>query len=403
MVLGVTTLEFLPPDPIHAELLFEWRNDEELRRYNPVKKDASVSELRQRLGRSSGDLGVEVEEYSWFARDPATGHIVGSIGLRNWNRTMRTAEIGYSVAKEARGKGFATAMIAECVRRAFTETTLRKLSAYVHEENAPSRKALENSGFALEGVLRNHYLIDDQPANEALYAILREDVADTSSPSAVRSEKNYDVPPRDVIENDALAYLRDRTDFSGCSFFGSLPDISEFPSYSLAQWQEWFRDTAELLLRRTPDDGVTLFFQSDIKREGLWVDKGHLVQSAADRVGASLLWHKILCRAPPDRVTFGRPAYSHLLCFSKGLREAPSFSTPDVVSDQGPRTWVRGTGENAARIACRYVRDHTETRTLVNPFCGEGMILNVANQLGLASVGIERSRKRAERARTLGR
>jgi RimJ/RimL family protein N-acetyltransferase len=54
-------------------------------------------------------------------------------------------------------------------------TPLRKLIAYVHEGNTPSRRVLEKTGFQAEGLLREHYLIDGMPVNEVIYGLLRKD------------------------------------------------------------------------------------------------------------------------------------------------------------------------------------------------------------------------------------
>lgn len=58
-------------------------------------------------------------------------------------------------------------------------------------------------------------------------------------------------------------------------------------------------------------------------------------------------------------------------------------------------------GVEACLTACRFVLENTSTRTLVNPFCGHGTVLAVANHLGLDAVGVELSRKRAKKARAL--
>src|SRR6478752_10499069 len=89
---------------------------------------------------------------------------------------------------------------------------------------------------------------------------------------------------------DAIKWLESQPVLEGSSLLGSLPDISEFPSYSLAQWKEWFISTAELTLSKTDPDGVTMFYQTDIKVDGRWVDKGYLVQKAAENQGHELLW-----------------------------------------------------------------------------------------------------------------
>lgn len=207
---------------------------------------------------------------------------------------------------------------------------------------------------------------------------------------------------REVICGDALEWLSSQSILEGCSLVASMPDISEFNKITLTDWKKWFTDTAALIMSRTPENGVVVFYQSDIKYEGAWVDKGYLVQKAAEQEGLELLWHKIVCRVSPGIATFGKPAYSHILCFSKGVRlHDMSKSTPDVISELGEKTWVRGMGlENCLMIA-KFIATHTSSHTVVHPFCGEGSFLAAANKLQLKALGIERSPKRAEKARRL--
>ena len=58
-------------------------------------------------------------------------------------------------------------------------------------------------------------------------------------------------------------------------------------------------------------------------------------------------------------------------------------------------------GVLACRVACRYLLDETESRTVVDPFCGRGTVLAVANALGLDALGVDLSAKRCRRARAL--
>lgn len=208
-------------------------------------------------------------------------------------------------------------------------------------------------------------------------------------------------PRREVFCADALLWLSEQGVVPNASFVASLPDYSEFPSLSLSDWKEWFTEAAKKVLKATPDEGVTIFFQSDIKHEGAWIDKAYLCQRAAEAHGADLLWHKIVCRAPAGQVTFGRPGYSHILCFSRSLRLTPAQSSADVIPEAGEKLWERGMGIKAAAHIATFLREHTSSKTLVNPFCGKGSVLAVANAFGLDAVGIERSPKRAEAARML--
>lgn len=206
---------------------------------------------------------------------------------------------------------------------------------------------------------------------------------------------------RTVHNQDAIAWLSDQPVLVGCSFVTSLPDVSEISSLSLEQWKSWFVAAAVLVMGRCPDDGVSIFYQTDIKHAGVWVDKGYLVQKAAEQAGHSQLWHKIVCRRPPGNTGYGRPAYSHLICFSKSIKAQTSLSTSDVLPKAGEVTWTRGMGLEACRKACDFILSHTSTRTVVDPFCGHGTVLAVANDLGMNAIGVELGAKRARKARLL--
>ncbi len=209
------------------------------------------------------------------------------------------------------------------------------------------------------------------------------------------------VPRRTVHCTDALGWLQAQDVLTGCSIVTSLPDVSELGGMPLPVWRRWFVDAARLVLSRLPEDGVALFYQTDIKPGGVWVDKGYLCSRAAEDAGCETLFHKVVCRKPAGTVTFGRPSYSHLLCYGRGVRVNLARATADVLPELGEMTWTKGMGVAACVTACRFILDHTPSRTVVDPFCGLGTALAVANALGLDAVGVELSPKRARRARNL--
>ena len=208
-------------------------------------------------------------------------------------------------------------------------------------------------------------------------------------------------PRREVHHAEALAWLRARGPLDGCSVVTSLPDVVEMGGMSLAAWTDWFVETAGVILGAVPDDGVAVFFQSDVKRGSLWIDKGALVQRAADGARTPLLFHKIVCRKPAGTVTFGRASYSHLLAYSRGVRPRPGQATADVLPDGGFQVGAKSMGVAACLDACRFVARETTTSTVVDPFCGYGTVLAVANAIGLDAVGVDLSTRMVRRARAL--
>jgi hypothetical protein len=223
-------------------------------------------------------------------------------------------------------------------------------------------------------------------------------------------------PSRVVFHADALEWLRARAELSDASVITSMPDMSELPSLPHAEWADWFVAAAELVVSRVPIGGLAIFYQTDVKAQGRWIDKAQLVARGAERAGATLVFHKIVLRAEPGAVTRGLPAYSHLVAWApggamhgaalqgdaaQGARLALGDASADVLPSAGATTWTRGMGVEACRAACHAVLHYTATRTVVDPFCGHGTVLAVANSLGLAAIGVELGARRARRARSL--
>ena len=205
---------------------------------------------------------------------------------------------------------------------------------------------------------------------------------------------------REVHCAEALGWMRERGRIEGACAVTSLPDVSEV-NLSLPAWRAWFLGAVALVVDAVPDASAALFFQSDIKRDGVWIDKGAMVIRAAEDAGAHILFHKIVCRRPPGMLTYGRPGYTHLIAVSRAMKCPDVLPLPDIITDAGRLPWVRAMGVRAAGHAVRFARDQVGAKVIIDPFCGVGTVLAAANALGLDALGVELSRKRCEQARAL--
>lgn len=209
------------------------------------------------------------------------------------------------------------------------------------------------------------------------------------------------VPTRAVVVGDGVAWLAQGALPPTHAVVTSLPDASEDRTTGFAAWRAWFVDTVALACAQVAPEAVAVFYQTDVKLDGRWIDKGHLVALGAERAGAACLFHKVVCRAPAGTATFGRPGYAHLLAFSRGLSVPERESSADVLPELGEMPWPRAMGTAACEEVCRFLLRSTACRTVVDPFCGLGTALAVANAYGLDAVGVELSAKRASKARQL--
>lgn len=207
-------------------------------------------------------------------------------------------------------------------------------------------------------------------------------------------------PQRTVECADAIPWMQARGRIEGACAVTSLPDVSEV-NLALPAWRAWFLSAVRLVIDAVPDESAAIFFQSDIKRDGEWIDKGALVTRAAEDAGARILFHKIVCRRPAGMLTPGRPGFTHLIAVSRAMKCPDVLPIPDVIADAGGQKWVRAMGVRAAAHAVRFAKEQVGAHVIFDPFCGVGTVLAVANALGLDALGVEKARKRAEQARAL--
>jgi RimJ/RimL family protein N-acetyltransferase len=108
--------------------------------------------------------------------DRAADRIVGSIGLFHADWEVRSAEIGYGVRADERGKGYASEALAAVARWALTEGGIQRAWLTANTDNVASVRVAEKAGFLREGTLRRAGLEDDGLHDQALFSLLDDEV-----------------------------------------------------------------------------------------------------------------------------------------------------------------------------------------------------------------------------------
>ena len=108
--------------------------------------------------------------------DPASGRIVGSIGLFHADWQVGSAEIGYGVRRDARGRGYATEALVAVARWVLTEGGIQRAWLTANTDNLASIRVAEKAGFHREGTLRRAGLEDDGLHDLALFSLLNDEL-----------------------------------------------------------------------------------------------------------------------------------------------------------------------------------------------------------------------------------
>jgi RimJ/RimL family protein N-acetyltransferase len=109
-----------------------------------------------------------------IAEREAPRALLGTVSLRRFARDRR-AELGYWLAADAWGNGYATEAAHALVGFGFREYELARIYAQVLAGNTASMRVLEKLGMVTEGVKRQHVRKGHRLHDVVLYGLLREE------------------------------------------------------------------------------------------------------------------------------------------------------------------------------------------------------------------------------------
>ena len=119
--------------------------------------------------------------------DRAAGRMVGAISLFHADWEIRSAEIGYGVRSDARGRGYATEALAAVARWALTEGGIQRAWLTTNTDNAASARVAEKVGFRREGTLRRAGREDDGLHDLAIYSLLDDELPELRAEGSARA------------------------------------------------------------------------------------------------------------------------------------------------------------------------------------------------------------------------
>ncbi|WKZ94763.1 GNAT family N-acetyltransferase (plasmid) [Chimaeribacter arupi] len=99
---------------------------------------------------------------------------LGNIGLRHGDEGPHVAEVGYTVAVAAQGRGIAGEALQAVCDFAFRQVGIRTLKAVIVAENAASARVLEKNGFRRVAVLKASYTLRGQTYDDWVYQRVQE-------------------------------------------------------------------------------------------------------------------------------------------------------------------------------------------------------------------------------------
>jgi ribosomal-protein-serine acetyltransferase len=86
------------------------------------------------------------------------GHIIGGVGMHQWDRDTKKAEMGYWLATGYEGRGIMASCIRVFIAYLFDKLGLNKVEIRFLPANKRSARVAQRAGFTTEGIIRKSIL-----------------------------------------------------------------------------------------------------------------------------------------------------------------------------------------------------------------------------------------------------
>jgi RimJ/RimL family protein N-acetyltransferase len=152
----VPAIRLEPLSNAHLEGLEVIVNDPEVQRFTRLPSPCPPGFAKTWVG--VYDVGRSEGTKEAFALIEDNGTFVGAAVAPRIDRAARTAELGYTVSPDARGRGVATEALRLLTDWAFDELGALRLELLIGVENEASKRVAARCGYVREGVLRSFYV-----------------------------------------------------------------------------------------------------------------------------------------------------------------------------------------------------------------------------------------------------
>jgi RimJ/RimL family protein N-acetyltransferase len=112
--------------------------------------------------------------FQWAIELTAEKTLIGDVGV-GLHKNLMQADLGFTLARERQGHGYATEAVRAVLHRLFTLQGVQRVSAECDARNTASARLLERVGFTREGLLRANTWLKNEWTDDVLYGFLARD------------------------------------------------------------------------------------------------------------------------------------------------------------------------------------------------------------------------------------
>lgn len=178
LVLETPRLRLRPFTMADLDTFLAYRSDPDVARYQgwnaPYERIRGVALIEEMQRLQPGTPG---EWYQIAIERLADGQMLGDCAFCVLKRDERQAEIGFTLAREHQGQGYATEAVTRLIDHLFTAHNLHRIVANCDAENHASARLLERVGMRREAHHIENLWFKGRWSSEYWYALLRREWA----------------------------------------------------------------------------------------------------------------------------------------------------------------------------------------------------------------------------------
>ncbi|MBS1781609.1 MAG: GNAT family N-acetyltransferase [Bacteroidetes bacterium] len=99
--------------------------------------------------------------------------LIGGVGMLDWKKDLKKAQVGYWIAKQQEGKGIVSLCLQVFISYLFQSLDLNKIEIQFIAENKKSAAVAQRIGARIEGVLRESYWMNGRLEDLVIAGILK--------------------------------------------------------------------------------------------------------------------------------------------------------------------------------------------------------------------------------------
>jgi RimJ/RimL family protein N-acetyltransferase len=149
--------------------------DPEIPRWTTIPSPYGERDAREYLARAEPDR-VAGRELGLAMIEESTGAVVGGCGLSRFEWPDLKCEVGYWVAREARGRTLGTRAVSMLSHWALGPLGLERLELLVDPRNEPSHRLARSAGYTREGLMRAYRRRGEGRWDLVMYSLLANEV-----------------------------------------------------------------------------------------------------------------------------------------------------------------------------------------------------------------------------------